>query len=92
MSIVKCLITASVSDEGYIEFLSAKKLLESNLTEFDQISKLLRSSLMKMSHTLQDNLLHYKISYMIFGMAITLLVSNLKHSQKCLLKSSCNSH
>ena len=78
VSIVKCLITTSVSDEGFIEFLSAKKLLESNLTEFDQISKLLRSSLMKMSHTLQDNLLHYKISYMILGMAIILLVSSFK--------------
>jgi len=66
-----------VSDEGYQEFLSAKHLMETNSTEHEEIKKLLRSSLTKMTQTLEDNLLYYKIPYMLIGMITILLVRSL---------------
>jgi hypothetical protein len=54
--------------------LAAEELLGSKSSEMSQIRKLLESSLLKMAHKLEENLLFYNMNYMIAGIAVIFAV------------------
>jgi hypothetical protein len=57
-----------------MDFMLAKEMIERNNESILKTKSLLQSSLRKMTQTLEGNILHYKLSYMLVGILIILMV------------------
>jgi hypothetical protein len=57
-----------------MDFILAKEMIEGNNRSILNTKSLLQSSLRKMTQTLEGNILHYKLSYMLVGILIILMV------------------
>ena len=61
-----------------------------DVRKLNEIKNRLQSSLLKMTHTLEENLLYYKMTLLIFAILIFLLVINhiVAHSMKRKINSA----